>query len=137
MSVFSLKIIASDKVFFDGKCSMLTIPGNDGEMGIMAHHQNMITTIETGELRFTGEDGTVKKAIVGKGFAQMMNNRVSVFVETAERPEEVDIKRAEEAKERALEQLRQKQSIREHYHTQASLSRAMTRLKATSKYNQG
>ena len=46
-----------------------------------------------------------------------------------ERPEEIDIARAQEAKERALEKIRQKQSIQEYYHTQASLSRAMARLR--------
>ena len=131
MSIFSLKIIASDKVFFDGKCNLLIIPGIDGQMGVMAHHLNMITAVDVGEIRFETEDGIEHKAVVGKGFAQMMNNRVTVFVETAERPEDVDVKRAKEAKERALEQLRQKQSIKEHYHTQASLARAMTRLKVT------
>ena len=55
-------------------------------------------------------------------------------METAEKPEEIDILRAQEAKERAMEQLRQKQSIQEYYHSSASLARAMTRLKVTSKY---
>jgi len=58
---------------------------------------------------------------------------VTVLVETAERPEEIDEVRAKEALERAEEQLRQKQSIREYYHSRASLARAMTRLKATSR----
>ena len=66
------------------------------------------------------------------GFVETINNRVTVLVETAERPEEIDKVRAEEAKERAQEQLRQKQSIQEYYHSRASLARAMTRLKATS-----
>ncbi len=62
-----------------------------------------------------------------------MNNRASVLVNTAERPEDIDVKRAEEAKERAEEQLRQKQSIQEYYLSQASMARAMTRLKASRK----
>jgi len=136
MNTFTLKIIASDKVFFDGKCNLLIIPGIDGEMGVMAHHQSMITAVDVGELRYTTQDGEIHKAAVGKGFVQMINNRASVFVEYAEKPENIDIKRAQEAKDRALEQLRQKQSIREHYHTQASLARAMSRLKVTGKYNQ-
>lgn len=70
--------------------------------------------------------------VVGAGFVETINNRVTVLVETAERPEEIDKVRAEEAKERAQEQLRQKQSIQEYYHSRASLARAMTRLKATS-----
>ena len=66
------------------------------------------------------------------GFVEIVNNRVTLLVETAEHPEEIDIARAREAKERAEEQLRQKQSIQEYYHSRASLARAMTRLKATS-----
>ena len=66
---------------------------------------------------------------MGMGFVEIVNNRVTLLVETAEHPEEIDIARAREAKERAEEQLRQKQSIQEYYHTQASLSRAMARLR--------
>ena len=65
-------------------------------------------------------------------YKRQVNNRVTLLVETAEHPEEIDIARAREAKERAEEQLRQKQSIQEYYHSRASLARAMTRLKATS-----
>ena len=72
-------------------------------------------------------------AVVGNGFAQVINNRVTLLVDFAERPEDIDILRAREAKERAEEQLRQKQSIQEYYHTQASLARAMTRLRVTGK----
>ena len=108
MSTFSLKIISTDKVFYDGKCEYLVIPTIDGEKGILAHHENMV--------RF---------------FAEIVNNRASVLVNTAERPEDIDVKRAEEAKERAEEQLRQKQSIQEYYLSQASMARAMTRLKAS------
>ena len=104
MSTFSLKIISTDKVFYDGKCEYLVIPTIDGEW---------VT------------------AVVSKGFAEIVNNRASVLVNTAERPEDIDVKRAEEAKERAEEQLRQKQSIQEYYLSQASMARAMTRLKAS------
>ena len=64
-------------------------------------------------------------------YTHLMNNRVSVLVNTAERPEDIDVKRAEEAKERAEERLRQKQSIQEYHLSQASLARAMARLKAS------
>ena len=72
---------------------------------------------------------------MGVGFVQIANNRVTLLVETAESPEEIDIRRAEEAKERALEQLRQKQSIQEYYRSSASLSRAMSRLKVAKRFH--
>ena len=107
---FYLKIIASDGVFFEGRVRQIIIPAPDGAKGIMANHEDML--------------------IVGQGFAEIVNNRVTLIVETAEKPEDIDLRRAEEQKERAEEQLRQKQSIQEYYHSQASLARAMNRLRA-------
>ena len=78
------------------------------------------------------EPGDWREVAVGSGFMEIVNNRVTVLVQTAERPEEIDIRHAQEQKERAQEQLRQKQSIREYYHSRASLARAMARIKAAS-----
>lgn len=134
MSTFRLKVIASDKVFFDDKAEMVNIPTLDGEKVFLAHHENIVIAVELGELKFRTEDGVEHRAVVGKGFAQVINNRVTVLVDTAEKPEDIDKIRAQEALERAKEQLRQKQSIQEYYHSQASMARAMTRLKLSSRY---
>ncbi|MDD3206047.1 MAG: ATP synthase F1 subunit epsilon [Lachnospiraceae bacterium] len=129
MTTFSLKIIASDKTFYEGKAVSLVIPTIDGEKGILAHHEEMVIAVSIGELRFKLEDNTEHRAVIGSGFAQIANNRVMVLVDSAERPEDIDEKRAEEALERAKEQLRQKQSIQEYHMSQASLARAISRLK--------
>ena len=133
MDTFGLRIIASDKVFFNGRCKKLTIPAPDGEKGVLAHHENMVFPVEVGELRILEEDGNTILGVTGTGFAQMINNRATVIVDTCEYPEEIDLRRAQEAKERAEEQLRQKQSIEEYHRSKASLARAMARLKAGSK----
>ena len=115
------------------KMRSLIVPEYDGQKEILAHHEDMVIAIDEGEMRFQPE-GTDnwEYAVVGMGFVEIVNNRVTLLVETAERPEEIDVARAREAKERAEEQMRQKQSIREYYHSRASLSRAMARLKGTS-----
>ena len=84
-----------------------------------------------GEMRFQTEDGTWHIAAVSAGFAQIINNRVTVLVLSAERPEDIDRKRAQEAKEMAEEKLRQKQSQMQYYRTQATLARAMARLRVS------
>lgn len=133
-SSFELKIIAANRVFFNGRCRSLIIPQFDGLKEILAHHENMVIAIDDGEMRFQEENSDEwQHAVVGIGFVQVINNRVTLLVETVEKPEEIDIARAREAKERAEEQLRQKQSIQEYYHSRASLARAMSRLKVTSK----
>ena len=84
MSTFSLKVIASDKIFFDGRAEVLIIPEIDGEKAILAHHEDMVIAIGIGDMKFRLEDNTWVNAVVGQGFAQVINNRVSVLVDTAE-----------------------------------------------------
>ena len=129
MDTFGLKIIASDKVFYEGRCRNLVIPAPDGEVGLLPHHENMVIAIEVGIARMQVEEGEWSEIAVGTGFAEIVNNRVTLLVDTAERPEDIDVRRAQEQKERAEEQMRQKRSIQQYYHTQASLARAMNRLR--------
>ena len=130
MSKFYLKVISSNRIFYEGFCTCLIIPSVDGEKAIMAHHEEVIVAVDNGEMRMQKEEGGEwSYAVLGKGFCMVANNRVTVLADTVERPEEVDANRAKEALERAQERLRQKQSIQEYYHTQASLSRAMARLR--------
>ena len=132
-SSFYLKVISANRVFFAGKCRSLIVPEFDGQKEILAHHEDMVIAIDEGQMKFQpeGSDEWIH-AVVGMGFVEIVNNRVTLLVETAEKPEEIDVRRAEEAKQRAEERLRQKQSIHEYYHSRAALARAMARLKATS-----
>ena len=135
MSKFYLKVISSNRIFFEGFCTCLIIPSVDGEKAIMAHHEEVIVAVDNGEMRMQKEEGGEwSYAVLGKGFCMVANNRVTVLADTVERPEEVDANRAKEALERAQERLRQKQSIQEYHTTQAALARALTRLKETEKF---
>ena len=71
MNTFSLKIIACDRVFYDGPCEILKFPGYDGQMAILAHHEKMTTNIEVGELHFRTPDGEEHVAICSDG---LLNN---------------------------------------------------------------
>lgn len=135
MSTFGLKILATDKVFFDGRAEMIIVPVEDGEKALMAHHENMVISVVIGVLKIKKTDGTWEEALIGNGFVQFVNNRALVLVDTAEHPEDIDIVRARESEERAREVLRQKVSQQQYHHSQASLARAMTRLRVTGKYN--
>ncbi len=133
MATFSLQVITSNRIFYDGRANMVVVPGADGEMGIMAHHETMVIAVDSGTMRIQKPDGSWIEAAVSGGFVSIANNRVKIIVYSAERPEEIDIKRAEEAKERAEERLRQKQSIEEYHMSSASLARAMARIKEAGK----
>jgi len=131
---FTLRVIVSDKIFYDGKCVQLIIPATDGAMGILANHENMVVAVTNGDMRIQTEDGSWIEAAIGTGFAQISNNRAMVLADTAERPEEIDEERAKRALERAQVRLRQRQSLQEYHLSQAALSRAMSRLSMSSKY---
>ena len=135
MSKFYLKVISSNRIFYEGFCTCLIIPSVDGEKAIMAHHEEVIVAVDNGEMRMQKEEGGEwNYAVLGKGFCMVANNRVTVLADTVERPEEVDANRAKEALERAQERLRQKQSIQEYHMTQAAMARTLTRLKETEKF---
>ncbi len=130
---FHLEIIATDHLFFSGEVEHLVITAIDGLIGIMAGHEPLVTCLPTGELKYL-VNGEWKYAAISEGFIQVMPDSSIILAETCELPEEIDIKRAQEARERAEELLRQKQSIKEYYETQAALNRAMNRLKISQKH---
>lgn len=101
-SSFYLKVISANRVFFAGKCRSLIVPEFDGQKEILAHHEDMVIAIDEGQMKFQpeGSDEWIH-AVVGMGFVEIVNNRVTLLVETAEKPEEIDVRRAEEAKQRA------------------------------------
>ncbi len=130
---FHLEIIATDRIFFSGETEHLVVTAIDGLLGIMAGHEPLVTSLPTGELKYL-VDGVWKYAAISEGFIQVMPDSSIILADTCELPEEIDIKRAQEAKERAEELLRQKQSIKEYYETQAALNRAINRLKISQKH---
>ena len=132
---YFFRIIASSGIFFEGKVKAVLFKSIDGDMELMAHHEEMIIAVDVGPLSYQTTDGEWHRVIVCVGTAQFANNRCTALVDTCELPENIDRLRAEQALERAQEQMRQKKSIVEYKMSQASLARALTRLKETSKNN--
>lgn len=125
---FLLEILTPDRIFFSGEAESLVIPAPDGEYGVLAGHEPVVTALMAGELRYR-VDGEWRVAAIGQGFAEVMPAYVVLLAASAERPEEIDRNRAEAAKHRAEERLRQKRSAEEYVRSQAALARAMARLK--------
>ena len=130
-SLFNLKIIACDGIFYDGDCEMLIFPGVDGEVAIMNHHEVMTGVLEIGNIRFKLPDGTWQHAVISDGLVSVYKDgSVKIMAYSCEKPENIDKFRAQEALERAQEQLQQKQSRIEYEISNANLARAMARIKA-------
>lgn len=130
---YKIEIIASDHPFYHGECEMLVFPGIDGEYGILANHQSMVTCLKAGEMRFQN-DGEWHYAAVSDGIVEITPEKVIILADTIEKPEDINLHRAEEAKMQAEEKLRQKMSILEYHQTMAALNRAMNRLRIIDRH---
>lgn len=133
MDEFQVHILAADRTFYEGPCVSLTIPASDGEMGILAHHSSMIAAIQPGTLRYQAPGQPVQTAAVSPGMIKVEKNDVLVLVDSAERPEEIDEVRARRKADEAREALLQKKSRQEHQMAQATLARALNRLRVKAR----
>lgn len=135
METFPLKVIAYDKVFYDDQAESIVLPALDGEIQILANHEKTVIAVCEGEMRIKTPEGKLIIAVCGLGFSEVnVAEDVVVLVDTVELPEDIDVRRAREAKERTEERMRQQQSQLEYHRNSASLARAMARLKEASKY---
>ena len=135
MAEFQVHILAADKTFYEGPCESLTIPTSDGEQCILAHHSSMIAAVLPGTLRYRVPGQPVQTAAVSPGMVTVEHNDVLVLVDSAERPEEIDEARAKREADQAREALLQKRSRQEYQVAQATLARALNRLRVKSSYS--
>ena len=129
MESFQVHVLAADRTFYEGPCVSLTIPTSDGEQGILAHHSDMIAAVLPGTLRYQVPDGPVQLAAVSSGMVKIEKNEVLVLVDSVERPEEIDAARARREADEAQEAMLQRKSRQEYQLAQASLARALNRLR--------
>lgn len=100
-----LEIVTPDRQVVHDSVSSVTIPGKDGYLGILPGHSPLLSELKVGEVVYTRDD-TKHYLAVSWGFAEVLPNRCIILVQTAERAEEIDLARAERARERAEEQLK-------------------------------
>ena len=128
--LYNLKILTPEREFFDGDVEAVTVETTDGKITILADHTPFIVPVLVGDIRIK-RDGVWDESVNSEGFMEVNHHGVMIFVQTCEHPEEIDTRRAEEARRRAEEQLRQKQSMNEYTASKLALARAMARLRVT------
>ena len=127
MNSFKLEILTPQKQFFSGEAESVVFTLSDGEMCVMYGHPPLLAALEIGHIKIRMGD-EYKIAFASEGFIEVRPDKVLIFTQLCEWPDEIDEHRAEEEKARALEELRQKQSLIEYNQTKIMLSRAMARL---------
>ena len=135
MSSLKLDIVTAERVVYSEDVDAIIAPGVEGQLGILPHHAPLMTTLQAGELlvRRGGEEDTL--AISG-GFLEVRPDRVIVLADTAERAEEIDMERAEAAKQRAEQRLKERGVTPglDESRSSASLQRAIARLTVGEKF---
>ena len=135
VKTFDLQVVSVNGIFYEDKAQEIIIPCDDGELAILYGHEEMILAIYDGVIKIKKPDGEWIYGVVSLGSVQYtVDNKCIVIVNTVERPEEIDIERAKEAYQFAMEHLREKQTPKELGKSQAGLARAKARLFAASKY---
>lgn len=130
-NTYNLEIVSPEKKFFSDDVEELVLNTPGGEIGVLKDHMAMVVAVSIGTIKIK-QDGAWKEAVLSEGFMNIGKGKVSILVDTAEWPEEIDINRAKAAEDRARERLQGQLSRIESMQSQAALQRALTRLKVTS-----
>jgi F-type H+-transporting ATPase subunit epsilon len=135
VNTLKLQVVSPDKPGFAADVTLVTLPGTVGEFGVMAKHMPIMATIKPGTLKVT-TGGKKEFYFVSKGFVEVNPKSVTVLAEAYERADEIDAGRAQKSKERAQELLASKKEMKNNPEAQASLERALGRLKVIEEAKQ-
>ena len=125
--MFKLHIVTPDKSFYEGEASMVELNTTEGQMGIYARHIPLTAIVAPGVLKIH-EASEVKKAALHAGFIEILPEQITILAEVAEGPEEIDVRRAEEARIRAERRLSSHDADVDVTRAEMALKRALARL---------
>ena len=127
MNDFKLRIITPDRIFYEGDVEMVEFNTTEGEVGILPGHIPMAVILKPGVLTITEGEET-KEAALHAGFAEILGDKVTIMAEIVEWPDEIDLERAEAARERAEERIKTVSPDVDKLRAEAALMRAVARI---------
>jgi F-type H+-transporting ATPase subunit epsilon len=128
-----LEIVTPERLLVSAAAEEIEIPGKTGYLGILPGHAPLITELAVGEIAYRAE-GRIKRVAVAWGFAEVLPDKVTILAETAEKAEEIDVSRAQAAKQKAEEALR-KAGTEGNPEAEAALKRATNRIEVAGRAN--
>lgn len=132
MNTIQVDIVTPERKVYEGEATMVIAKGIDGELGVMHGHIPLVTPLKAGALRLKQAQAEKLVAVYG-GFLEVRPEKVTVLAEAAELPEEIDVARAQAAKERAEKQLAASKDSAEAKAHQVALDRALVRLEVAKR----
>lgn len=130
-NTFHLQVVSVDGLQYDGMVRSIMCRCTDGNRTIMAGHTNLVTAVGMGTSKIVFEDGTDRTAACIGGMLSMMNGECKLIVTTWEWSDEIDINRANAAKQKAEKKLAEKLDEREYKVAMAKLNRALVRISSS------
>jgi F-type H+-transporting ATPase subunit epsilon len=124
---FQLEIVTPARLLVQEAAEEAQIPGLTGYLGILPGHAPLITELAVGEITYKA-NGATHALAVAWGFAEVLPDKVTILAEAAERPQEIDVARAQQAKERAEKLLKSNDPEVDYARAENALLRAETRL---------
>ena len=131
---FQLQVIAPDRIFLDDQAEMIELTTTEGEIGVLKDHIQLTAIVAPGILRIK-KDGEEREAALHEGFLEILGDKVVILAESCEWPEEIDIKRANEAKIRAERRLKGADAEMNEVRAELALRRSLIRLSLAEKYH--
>ncbi|MDP3998081.1 MAG: F0F1 ATP synthase subunit epsilon [bacterium] len=129
MSQLHLEIITPERIVYSDEVDMVVVPGIEGELGILPQHTPLFTQIKPGEIKIKKGNQELFLAVTGGFLDVAPGNKVSILADYAVRSEEVEIARAEEARKRAEQLMKEKKSREDVIYAEAELRKAILELK--------
>jgi F-type H+-transporting ATPase subunit epsilon len=128
MATLKLEIVTPEGQIFSGDVDSVLLPGAEGDMGILPHHEMLVTELSAGELQIV-QKGKTQVLAIGEGFAEITGESVAVITDGAVNEQEIDEKIAEAAVKRAEELLKSNTLEGEELEaTQAALARSLAQI---------
>jgi F-type H+-transporting ATPase subunit epsilon len=131
-TIIQLRIVSADRSLVDERVDEVEIPGSDGYFGVLPGHTPLLALLGAGELWY--RQGQAKHyLLIAFGFAEVQPEQVTILAEVAERPDEIDVTRAEAARRRAEERLAKPVIDMDAERARISLLKALIRLQVASR----
>jgi len=128
-----LEVVTPERKVYEDDVDMVIAPGSEGYLGILPHHAPLLTALGPGEFRVK-KGGTEEVLAVFGGFMDVRSDRVTVLTEAAEHVEEIDVQRAQQARERAQAALQAgPMSAADEQRARAALQRALVRMRVSER----
>ena len=133
MAKIKIDIVTAERLVYSDEVDVIVAPGTEGQLGILPHHAPLMTMLQPGELLLKKGAEEISLAITG-GFLEVRPDKVVILADAAERAEEIDLARAEEAKKRAEERLKGRAAPEmDSARAEASLKRALSRIRVAER----